>query len=41
MIYLVDTIPKALNDGDSIQGSYLDYNKAFDMIDHPLVMKTL
>ena len=36
LFVLVDKILKAIDEGNIIPGMYLDLNKAFDTVDHPI-----
>ena len=41
MIYLVDRISQALGDGDYVLGLYLDFTKAFDTVNHQILLQKL
>ena len=41
MIYLVDRISQALDDGDYVLGLYLDFTKAFDTVNHQILLQKL
>ena len=41
LLYAVDTITQALNNGDSVYAAFLDLRKAFDLLDHCLLLQCL
>ena len=41
VITLVETVAKALDTGKIVVGVYLDIRKAFDAIDHPIILRKL
>ena len=41
MIILIDKIVSALDNSDSIIGVFLDFSKAFDTVDHTIILKKL
>ena len=41
MIYLVDTISQFLDNGDYVLGLYLDFTKAFDTVNHAILLQKL
>ena len=41
MIILIDKIVSALDNGDSVIGVFLDFSKAFDTVDHTILLKKL
>ena len=41
IIYLVDKISNALQNGDFVLGLYLDFSKAFDTVNHDILLKKL
>ena len=41
MIYLVDKISQSLDDGDYVLGLYLDFTKAFDTVNHQILLQKL
>ena len=41
MIYLIDKISNALQNGDLILGLFLDFSKAFDTVDHDILLHNL
>ena len=41
MIYLVDKISQSLDDGDYVLGLYLDFTKAFDTVNHQILLHQL
>ena len=41
LLYAVDTITQALDDGDSVCAAFLDLRKAFDSLDHCLLLHCL
>ena len=41
MIYLVDKISQSLDNGDYVLGLYLDFTKAFDIVNHAILLQKL
>ena len=41
MIILIDKIVSALDTSDSVIGVFLDFSKAFDAVDHTILLKKL
>ena len=41
MIYLIDKISNALQNGDLVLGLFLDFSKAFDTVDHDILLNKL
>ena len=41
LLYAVDTITQALDNGDSVCAAFLDLRKAFDSLDHCLLLQRL
>lgn len=41
MIYLVDEISKSIDSGDCVLGLYLDFTKAFDTVNHDILLRKL
>ena len=41
MIYLVDKISQSLDNGDYVLGLYLDFTKAFDTVNHAILLQKL
>ena len=41
MIYLVDKISNALQNGEYVLGLYLDFSKAFDTVSHKILLEKL
>ncbi len=41
LIEHVDSVLKTLNDGDEVDVIYLDYSKAFDKVDHKILLKKM
>ena len=41
VLTLVDKISEALNNGDYVIGVFLDFSKAFDTVDHDILLKKL
>ena len=41
LIYLVDKVSNALEQGDFVLGLFLDFSKAFDTVDHAILLKKL
>ncbi len=41
LVEIMDQVHKALNDGNYVLGLYLDLSKAFDTVDHSLLLKRL
>ena len=41
VLTLVDKISEALNNGDYVMGVFLDFSKAFDTVDHDILLKKL
>ena len=41
MIYLVDKISNALQNGEYVLGLYLDFSKAFDTVNHKILLEKL
>ena len=41
LLYAVDTITQALDNGDSVCAAFLDLKKAFDLLDHCLLLQCL
>ena len=41
VLTLVDKISEALNNGDYVIGVFLDFSKAFDAVDHDILLKKL
>ena len=41
MIYLIDKISNALQNGDLVLGLFLDFSKAFDTVDHDILLHKL
>ena len=41
LIFLVDRISKALENGDFVLGIFLDFSKAFDTVNHSILYKKL
>ena len=41
LIYLVDKVAKALEDGDYVLGIFLDFSKAFDTVNHKILFEKL
>ena len=39
LIYLIDKISSALDDGDYVLGLFLDFSRAFDTIDHSILFE--
>ena len=41
LLYLVDKISNALDDGECVLGLFLDFSKAFDTVDHAILLTKL
>ena len=41
MIYLIDKISLSLDNGDYVLGLYLDFTKAFDTVNHEILLQKL
>ena len=41
LITLIDNISEALDDDDFVIGAFLDFFKAFDTVDHNILLQTL
>lgn len=41
LIYLTDVIFQSINEGDTVLGVLIDYRKAFDTVDHNILLKKL
>ena len=41
LITLIDKIPAALDNGEIVVGLFLDFSKAFDTVDHKILLNKL
>ena len=41
LLSLVDNLTQALKDGEHVVGVYLDFSKAFDTVDHMILLQKL